>query len=123
MKPRSLFFALFCFLLVGCDADGLTAVKAEVHVEIVNRSSQMLQNAKAIFGDYECEWGVVGKTFSKDYGFYPKPITPQAELQWDENGKARSEKIDLRKIYPPGKSGRLTFTVYDGRVEASFKAK
>jgi hypothetical protein len=80
-------------------------------------------NALARFGDYDCEWGNVGRTFSKSYLSFPHPITPDTELHWDEDGKHRMEKLDLRKIYPPGKSGRLTFTVYDGRVEVSFREK
>lgn len=93
----------------------------KMEVEIVNQSSHDLQNTLARFGGYDCEWGYVGKTFTKSYMFYPHPITAQAELQWDEEGKHCVEKIDLSKIHPAGKSGRLTFTVYYGRVEVSFR--
>jgi hypothetical protein len=94
-----------------------------MEVEIVNQSSRDLQNTKARFGDYAFEWGSVVKGGTKGFGFYPHPITAQTELHWDEAGGHRMEKIDLSKIYPPGKSGRLTFTVFDGRVEATFREK
>jgi len=123
MNLRALFAGLLCLLLAGCGSRGLAAVKPEVDVEIINKSSRDLENAKARFGDYACEWGWVIKTATKGYGFYPHPITAQTELDWDEGGKHRVEKLDLSKIYPPGKSGRLTFTVYDGRVEVSFREK
>ncbi len=93
----------------------------KMEVEIDNQSSRDLQNAVARFGKYDCEWGYVGKTFSKSYLFYPYPITPKAELHWEENGKHRVEKLDLSQICPPGKSGRLTFTVRDRGVEVSFR--
>jgi len=121
MKIIPLWFFLFCTLLDGCAGSGLAAMKPEVDVEIVNKSSCNLGNAKAYFGDYVCEWGSVIVSTRKGFGFYPHPITPQTELHWDEAGGHRVEKIDLSKIYPPGKSGRLTFTVYDGRVEATFR--
>ncbi len=110
-------------MLIGCGANGFTFTNADVQVAIVNQSSHDLENAEAIFGDYTCRAGIVGKTFSKGYMSYPHPITADTELHWDENGKHRIEKIDLRKIYPPGGSGRLTFTVYDDRVEMNFRKK
>jgi hypothetical protein len=104
--------------LAGCGSNGFAGIP-EMEIEIVNQSSHRLENALARFGEYKCVWGYVGKTAS--YMLYPHPITAQAELQWDENGKHRAEKIDLRKIYPRGKSGRLTFAVHDDRVEVSFR--
>ena len=121
MNPNSFLVGLFCLLLGGCGGSGIAARKLEVDVEIINQSSRDLKNAKARFGDYACEWGWVIKTATKGFGFYPHPITAETELDWDEEGMHRVERIDLRKIYPSGKSGRLTFTVYDGRVEVSFR--
>lgn len=123
MKLNLLLAGLLCCLLAACGSSGLAAMKSEVDVEIINRSSRDLQDAFARFGDNDCKWGYVGRTFTAGYGFYPHPITAQTELQWDEEGKHRMEKLDLSKIYPAGKSGRLTFTVYDGRVEVSFREK
>ncbi len=123
MKLDVLLIGCFCVLLAACSGRGLAAMKPEVDVEIVNQSSHSLENAKARFGDYACEWGWVAKSGTKGFGFYPHPITAETVLHWDEEGKHRVEKIDLLKIYPRGKSGRLTFTVYDGRVEARFREK
>lgn len=123
MKPFLSAYLLLVSLIVGCSGAGLASAKPEVHLEIVNKSSRRLDNALIRFGKTECEWGDVGKTFTAGYGFFPHPVTPDAELHWDENGKHRVEKLDLRKIYPPGKSGRLTFTVFDDRVEVTFREK
>jgi hypothetical protein len=94
-----------------------------MEVEIDNQSSRALENTQARFGDNVCKWGHVGKKYSASYMFYPHPITAKTELHWDENGKHRVEKLDLSNIYSAGKSGRLTFTVYDGHVEVSFREK
>jgi hypothetical protein len=98
-------------------------MKPAVEVEMVNESSGDLENAEARFGKYVCKWGWVVKGASKSYMYYPHPITAQTELHWDASGSHRTKKIDLSKVYPPGKSGRLTFTVYDDRVAASFRGK
>lgn len=120
MKTEHLLPWLLCVFLTACGTSGLASV-LKVEVEIVNQSSRSLENTLARFGGYECKWGYVGKSAS--YMFYPHPITAQTELHWDDEGKHRMEKIDLSKIYPAGKSGRLTFTVFDGRVEATFREK
>lgn len=123
MKLGHFLAGIFFLLLAGCGSNGLSAVKSQVMVEIVNQSSRDFENAEARFGRHTCEWGWVVRATSKGYGFYPHPITTETELHWDEPGGHRVEKLDLKKIYPPGKSGRLTFTVYDGRVEVSFREK
>jgi hypothetical protein len=123
MKPNVLFAGLLCILLVGCGSNGLAAMKPEVDAEFINKSSRDLHNTKVYFGERICEWGNVGKTFTAIYLYYPHPITARAELHWDESEGHRVEKLDLSKIYPAGKSGRLTFTVYDDRVEVTFREK
>jgi hypothetical protein len=123
MKIKTLLVGLFCLLLVGCDSSGIATVRPEIDVEIINQSSRDLENARALFGEHVCAWGWVVKAATKGFGFYPHPITEETELHWDEEGKHRTEKVDLRNIYPPGKSGRLTFIVYDGRIEVSFREK
>ena len=117
---RNTLIGLFCLLLGACSGIGLAAVKPVIEVEIVNQSSRDLQNAEARFGEHACKWGFVGMKFTKSYLFYPHRITGQATLQWDGPAGVRVEKLDLSKIYAPGKSGRLTFTVHDKRVEVSF---
>lgn len=60
---------------------------------------------------------------SEDLSLDAKSRAGRCRDSWDEPGGHRVEKLDLRKIYPPGKSGRLTFTVHDDRVEAIFREK
>jgi hypothetical protein len=121
MKLICFFTGLYCVLLADCQSNGIASVKPQIEVEIVNQSSNKLQNALAIFGDYECKWGNVGKSAS--YLFYPHPITATAEVHWDRDGKHHVEKLSLAKIYSKGKSGRLTFTIFDDRAEARFAEK
>ena len=122
MKTEHLLPWLLCVFLTACGTTGLASV-LKMEVDIVNQSSRDLQEARVRFGNFDCKWGWVVKTATKSYLFYPHPITAQTELHWDDEGKHRMEKIDLTKIYPSGKSGRLTFTVFDGRVEATFREK
>ena len=122
-KMRALAFisVLMALFSVGC---GSVARVPDVDVEIVNRSSRDLKNAEAKFGEHVCQWGIVGRTFSAGYVLYPHPITEAAELRWWEEGRGqRSEKIDLRSVYPKGSAGRLTFSVSDEGVNANFTPK
>ena len=64
MKLNAL-LGFFCLLLGACSGNGFAAVKPDVDVEIVNQSARDLQNAGARFGEHACEWGFVGKTFTK----------------------------------------------------------
>ena len=98
-------------------------MKPAVEVEMVNELSGELENAEARFAEYVCKWGAVVKAASASYMYYPHPITAQAELHWDASGSHRTKKLDLSKVYGPGKSGCLTFTVYDDRVEVGFLEK
>ncbi len=114
---------LLLVMLAACGTSGVAAGRPEVDVEIVNQSSRDLKNALVRFGEFECRWGSVGKALSAGYGFYPHPITQKAELHWDENGKHRTQKLDLSSVFKRGKSGRLTFTVSDDRVDVKFTEK
>ncbi|MCF7689607.1 MAG: hypothetical protein K9M98_12600 [Cephaloticoccus sp.] len=121
MKTLGLLAGFLCSLLSGCGGSGLVAMNPDIDIELINKSSKDLRNAEVHFGEKTCEWGNVGRTFTAIYLFYPHPITLHTELSWDEGGKHRAKKVDLSKIYPPGKSGQLTFTVYDDRVEVTFR--
>lgn len=119
-------YALICISaasLLGCvvHRNYLNPVP-RMDVTIVNRSSNLLENALARFGEYNCGFGYVIVSGSKGWVGFSHPITARAQLQWDENGHHHVERVGLEKIYPPGAEGRLTFTVYDGRVEAAFQA-
>ena len=121
MKPHPIIIVCFLVLLAACGNNGIAAMRPEVEVEMSNKSSRDLENAEALFGEYTCRWGWVVKATSASYMYYPYPITAKAELRWDAAGKHHVENVDLRKIYQDGKSGRLTFTVYDDRVEVHFR--
>jgi len=107
-RHNFLLVGMFCVLLAASSSNGLAVMKPDVDVEIVNHSMRRLENAQARFGEHICKWGWVIKRAG--YGFYPHRITENAELSWDDEGKHKVENIDLRTIYPPGRSGRLTFT-------------
>jgi hypothetical protein len=123
MKLGSLVIGCLFVLVAACGNSGLVGVKPALEVEIVNQSSGDLENAEARFGDHVCRWGAVVKNASASYMYYPHPITTHAEVHWDAAGGHRIEKLDLSEIYPRGKSGRLTFAVYDDRVEVNFRKK
>ena len=120
MKLSLIFPALLCVLLfsgTGCES---MAGPLEVDVSIENKSSRDIENVRARFGDYACSWGKVGRTFKAIHGQYSHPITAETELHWDVEGRHKMQKFDLRKTYPPGKRGRLSFIVFDDRAEVSF---
>lgn len=108
----------FLFTSVSCQA---IAMRAHVDVSIENKSSRGIQNARARFGEFACTWGLVSSGAKKIYGDYPHPITAETVLHWEFNGEPKSQKFDLQKIYSPGKSGRLSFTIYEDRAEVSFR--
>ena len=107
-------------LLAACGTGGLSLTRPTVDVNIVNLSSRDLSNAEVRFGEQVCQWGFVSRGSTAAYLFYPHPITAQAELHWVDIGP-RMQPMNLAKIYPRGKSGRLTFTVHNDRAEATFR--
>jgi hypothetical protein len=72
MNLHTLAMQFLHFLLAGCSVGGLTT-RLEIDVEIFNRSSRDLENAKAHFGENACEWGRLVKGATAGYGFYPEP--------------------------------------------------
>jgi len=117
-------FITFILLTASILCPGCAEVigRPDVDVVIVNRSSHTLSNADAQFGEYLCEWGTVIPSATKGFGLFPHPITSDTTLHWWENERGqRSEKLDLRKIYPARAAGRLTFTFTDDGVKADFK--
>lgn len=108
----------FLFTNVSCQA---IAMRAHVDISIENKSSLDIQNARARFGNFACTWGLVSRGAKKIYGDYPHPITGETVLHWEFNGQPKAQNFDLQKIYPRGKSGRLSFIIYDDRAEVSFR--
>jgi len=90
---------------------------------MMNSTSRIFREAQVHFGSNVCEWGTVMPDGNKGYMYYPYPITPEAELRWEDDGGRQVRKVDLKKTYPTGKSGQLVFTVFDDRVEVKFTEK
>ena len=83
--------ALLALLLFSYGTKGIADMKAEIDVEVINRSSHDMDDVSAHFGEYTCGWGWVVRNSTKDYAFYPHPITFDSELHWNEEGKHRLE--------------------------------
>jgi hypothetical protein len=95
-------------------------VRSAVDVLIINKSGKTLHHVQAVFGAHTCRWGVVVEEGTAGVMLYPHPITSDVDFQWTEAGKDHKRSIDLRGIYPPGTSGRLTFICYEGRTTVEF---
>lgn len=117
----SLLFVVLCALLFTAASCQVAGVRPELDVSVENKSSRDVEHVRAKFGDYACSWGNVGRTFKAIYGQFSHPITSQAELQWDVDGKRRTQKFELGGIYPSGKSGRLSFIIHDDHAEVTFR--
>jgi hypothetical protein len=121
MKILAIVTMLAALVFTGCTT---MFGSPSVDVEIINHSSHDFENAKAVFGSFECKWGWVIRTTTAVYAFYPHPITAGAVLSWSEKERGpQSVSLDLRDIYPQGAAGRLTFTASDSGVKASFLKK
>lgn len=121
MSRRFLISICLLLLVTAC---GAIRLPAELDIIVLNKSGRKLTETRVRFGDYVCKWGVVVKDADKGFLFYPHPITPDADFLWnDEAEKEHKIKVDLRGIYPPRASGRLTFVFYGDRVVAEFKKR
>ncbi len=107
-------------LIIMWSACNWVGVRSAVDVLIINKSGKTLHNVQAVFGAHTCRWGVVVEEGTAGVMLYPHPITSDVDFQWTEAGKDHKRSIDLRGIYPPGTSGRLTFICYEGRTTVEF---
>jgi hypothetical protein len=112
-----------CCLLASCLGSRGASSKPDVDIQIINMSSVDIENAGAQMGAHQCKWGWVVKGGSKSYLSFPHAIGLEVTLTWDEQSRHRTEKMDLKKVYREGTSGRLIFTIYDERVAAEFHLK
>jgi hypothetical protein len=97
------------------------SVNPEIDVVVENRSSHVLENVRARFGEFGTSWGLVSTGATKIVGQYPHAITPESELHWDVGGRHKQQTFDLRKIGPPRTPGRLVFTIYEERAAVEFR--
>ena len=112
---------LLLVLQMGCLTGEIG--RPRVDIAFVNHSSTDLKAVGARFGQYECGVGHLGRTFLAGYGDFRHPITNDVEVRWEAKGTLKGERLDLRKMYPHGRAGRLTFTITDKGVSASFAAE
>jgi len=96
---------------------------AKIDVELKNSSSNDVEDGEIYFGKHfvfgpHC---FVGKSYSKTYLGYPYADGSSAEVEWTTKGIKHEKTVDLEKVLPEKKSGQLTFTIFDDRVEVSFK--
>jgi len=117
MNPRFYILALFFVPLAAC---GMALRRPAVELMIVNNSVYVLKEARVYLGGNVCGWGTVIPGGTKGYLHYPHPITPDAEMRWEGDGGPHIRKIDLKKIYPKGKSGQLVFVVFEKHIEVKF---
>ncbi len=118
-----LILSISILLLVSVSGCGVMGLRPEVHVLVLNKSGIELTDTRVTFGDHVCKWGVVAKNGDVGFMFYPHPITPRVDFLWNEGGKNSKIEVDLRDIYPPGASGRLTFIFYGDRVVPVYEKK
>jgi len=116
-------FALSVCLLLLVAACGAIGLRPDVDILVLNKSGRKITEARITFGDYVCKWGVVVKDGDVGFVSYPHPITPDVDFLWNEAEKEHKLKVDLRGIYPPRASGRLTFVFYGDRVVAEFEKR
>jgi hypothetical protein len=110
------------FSLLGCSVYRSVA-GTKIDIELKNSSSNDAEEGEIYFGKYfvfgpHC---FVGKSYSKTYIDYPDVNGSSAEVEWTSKGTKHDKTVDFRKVMPEKKSGQLTFTIFDDRVEVSFK--
>lgn len=122
MKHFSVIAGSLFILFVGC-TNVPAVTKPTIEIEVANFSTDDLENTEVHFDENLCKLGTVVKNTSASFMNYPDPIGTHAELCWDAVGSHQIKKIDLRNIYHQGASGVLTFAVYEGRVEVTFRKR
>ncbi len=122
MKTTLLMLVLLAlgFQLVGCRS---ILSGPPLEVEIFNFSSDPLEDAQASFGDAVCGWGYVATRVSASHMSFSAPITDDVVLTWRDSHGARREKLSVRQVFQRGVRGRLSFRVFDNRVEVRFFPK
>jgi hypothetical protein len=108
------------FQLVGCRS---LFSGPPLEVEILNLSSEPLEDAEAYFGEAVCGWGYVATRVSASHMSFSAPITDDAVLTWRSSRGVRREAVKVGSVLQRGVRGRLSFRVFDNRVEVRFFPK
>lgn len=120
MKSIGAAVLLVCLVIVGLFIGGCARARTHVDLTLKNKGAATLENAELVSTNSICSWGTVVAGGSATYMEFAKPVSSAAEMHFVRAGVSRTDKLDLGKVYQPGQSGELTFTVYDDRVEVSF---
>lgn len=94
-----------------------------IEVELFNFSSEDIREAEAQFGEALCSWGYVSSRVSASHMSFSAPITDEAVLTWRGSKGRRSERVNVKAVFQPGVRGRLSFRLYDDRVDVRFFPK
>jgi hypothetical protein len=116
---------LFLALALGLQITGVMPSSAAhaIEVEIFNFSSEDLRDAEAQFGEAICGWGYVSSRVSASHMSFSAPITDQAVLTWRDSKGRHREEVKVGAVFQRGVRGRLSFRVYDNRVDVRFFPK
>lgn len=116
---------LFLFLLLGFQLVGCRALFGgpPIEVEIFNFSAEPLEEAEAHFGAAICGWGYVATRVSASHMSFSAPITDDVVLTWRGSQGVRRETVSVRSVLQRGVRGRLSFRVFNDRVEVRFFPK
>lgn len=94
-----------------------------IEVELFNFSSEDIQEAEAHFGESICGWGHVSSRVSASHMSFSQPITDEAVLTWRDSKGRRSERVNVKAVLQRGVCGRLSFRLYDNRIDVRFFPK
>lgn len=120
MKSIGAAVLLVCLVICGFFIAGCARARTHVDLTLKNNSAATLENAELVSTNSICSWGAVVAGGSATYMVFAEPVSSVAELHCVCAGVSRTERLDLSRVYQPGQTGELTFTVYDDRVEVSF---
>jgi hypothetical protein len=118
-------FIALLVLVLGCHTSGCHALFGgpPIEVEIYNFSSEDLLEARAYFGEAICGWGIVVTQVSASHMSFSQPITDDAVLTWRDSKGLHREQVNLRSVFQRGVRGRLSFRVYNDRIDVRFFPK
>lgn len=115
----------FVVLLLGLQFAGCRSVFGgpPIEVELFNFSSEDIREAEARFGEAICSWGYVSSRVSASHMSFSQPITDEAVLTWRGSRGPRSERVNVKAVFQRGVRGRLSFRLYDNRIDVRFFPK
>jgi hypothetical protein len=95
----------------------------KIDITLKNASSNDAEKCEIFFGNFFV-FGperFVGKGHSATYSNYLNVNGSTAEVEWTSKATRNKKIVDFKNVLPEKKSGQLTFTILDDRVEVNFK--